>query len=288
MVLAIRPIGSGFAGEVTGVNPWSDPDDATIGKIGEAWAERGILVFRRQALDEDELVAFAARFGTPVPIVRSDWTSETRPEVTYISNLRDAGGRPIGRPGSGAVAWHSDQSYRARPATGTFLLAVEVPRAGGDTHFANLALAYEALPQRIRDRIAGRRGIFSYAHRVTGYEDEKPLSEEMKRQTPDVMHPLTQVHPLTGRTSLYIDTSTVTGIEGMAADEGRALLDEINAHAARPEFVYAHAWRPGDLVMWDNGFLMHRRDPYDGAQRRFLKRTSVALPPERHIVPGAA
>ena len=286
MALTATPLDGGFAGEVAGVSLWSGLHRAAVDDIREAWSTRGVLVFRRQVLTEDELVAFGARFGKPVPIVRADWASDVRAEVTHISNLKDAAGRPIGRPGSGEVAWHTDQSYRARPATGTFLYAVEVPRDGGNTYFANLQLAYEALPRWIKDRIAGRRGIFNYARRVTGYEDEKPLPEEVRKETPDVMHALTQVHPVTGRTSLYIDPSTVTGIEGLPADEGRALLDEINAHAVRPEFVYEHRWRVGDLVMWDNGFLMHRRDPYDPAHRRYLKRTSVALPPERHIVPG--
>lgn len=286
MALTVTPVDGGFAGEVAGLDLWSALDRAAVEAIGEAWSTCGVLVFRRQVLSEDELVAFGARFGEPVTIVRADWASRATPEVTYISNLKDADGRPIGRPGSGEVAWHSDQSYRARPATGTFLHAMEVPGDGGNTYFANLLLAYEALPRRLKDGIAGRRGIFSYARRVTGYEDEKPLPEEIRKETPDVMHGLTQVHPLTGRTSLYIDPSTVIGIEGLPADEGRALLDEINAHAVRPEFVYEHRWRAGDLVMWDNGFLMHRRDAFDPAQRRYLKRTSVALPPERHIVPG--
>ena len=286
MAVTVNPVDGGFAREVAGLDLWSALDRAAVEAIRGAWSTCGVLVFRRQVLTEDELVAFGARFGEPVAIVRADWASQATPEVTYISNLKDAEGRPIGRPGSGEVAWHTDQSYRAHPATGTFLYAVEVPGDGGNTYFANLQLAYEALPRRIKDRIAGRRGIFSYARRVTGYEDEKPLPEEVRKETPDVMHPLTQVHPVTGRTSLYIDPSTVIGIEGLPADEGGALLDEINAHAVRPEFVYEHRWRVGDLVMWDNGFLMHRRDPYDPAQRRFLKRTSVALPPARHIVPG--
>ncbi len=286
MAFTINPLDGGFAGEVAGLNLWSGLDRAAVEAIREAWSTCGVLVFRRQALTEDELVAFSARFGELVTIVRADWASNVRAEVTHISNLKDADGRPIGRPGSGEVAWHTDQSYRAHPATGTFLYAVEVPPEGGNTYFADLHLAYEALPQRIKDRIAGRRGIFSYAHRVTGYEDEKPLPEEIRKETPDITHSLTQVHPLTGRTSLYIDPSTVIGIEGLPADEGRALLDEINAHAVKPQFVYEHEWRVGDLVMWDNGFLMHRRDPYDPAHRRYLKRTSVALPRERHIVPG--
>ncbi len=161
MALTVNPLDGGFAREVAGLDLWSDLDRAAVEAIREAWSTCGVLVFRRQVLTEDELVAFAARFGEPVAIVRADWASNARPEVTHISNLKDADGRPIGRPVSGEVAWHTDQSYRARPATGTFLYAVEVPRDGGNTYFANLQLAYEALPQRIKDRIAGRRGIFA-------------------------------------------------------------------------------------------------------------------------------
>ena len=286
MNFELRPIIEGFGSDVLGINLWNYPDDKTIDRIATALSTIGVLVFRRQALSEDEIVTFTARFGKLEIIVRSDWGSNIRPEVTRLSNLKDSEGQQIGRPGNGDLEWHSDQTYQARPATGTFLYSVEVPTQGGSTYFANLHLAYQALPQSLKDKIKGRRGIFSYAHRVTGYEQEKALSREMKLKTPDVSHALVQKHPVAGWHSLYLDPSTVVRIEGMPDEEAKSILNKINAHAASSPYVYRHDWQVGDLVMYDNGFTMHRRDAFDSKQRRFLKRTSVSLPPDRHIVPN--
>lgn len=286
MELDLGAINEGFAREVHGVNLWTDLDDETADLITRALSTTGVLVFRRQSLSEDELVAFSKRLGEIEIIVRTDWGSNIRPEVTHLSNLQDAQGNQIGRPGTGDLEWHTDQSYQAEPATGTLLYSVEVPTEGGSTYFANLGLAYDALSDLLKYKIAERRGIFSYARRVSSYEQEKELSPEVKRKTPDVSHGLVQIHPLSGRKSLYLDPSTVIGIEGMPDDEAEPILDEINTHAADPAFTYRHDWQVGDLVVWDNGFTMHRRDSYDPAQRRFLKRTSVRLPPDKHIVPN--
>ncbi len=286
MELELRAINDGFGRQVVGIDLWTEIDDPTIDRIQVALSTIGVLVFRRQSLSEDELVAFSARFGQLEVIVRTDWESNIRPEVTHLSNLKDSQGRQIGRPGTGELEWHSDQSYRADPATGTFLYSVEVPTEGGNTYFANLHLAYEQLPQSLKNTIKARRGVFSYARRVAGYEEEKELEPEMKLKTPDISHALVQKHPVNGRESLYFDPSTVIGIEGLPDEEAEAILKEINAHATNPQFTYCHEWQAGDLVMWDNGFTMHRRDSYDAEQRRFLKRTSVRLPPDIHIVPN--
>ena len=111
-------------------------------------------------------------------------------------------------------------------------------------------------------------------------------SEEILARTPDVTHPLVHTHPTSGASTLYLDPSTMVGIEGMDEAEGRALLDELIEHATRPEFVYRHDWRPGDLIMWDNGFMLHRRDAFRTDQNRLLKRTTIRLSPDRHIIPG--
>ena len=286
MELQLRAINDSFAREVLGIELWAELGDGTIDRIATALSNIGVLVFRRQSLSEDEMVAFTARLGQPEVIVRSDWGSNLRPEVTHLSNLKDAQGRQIGRPGTGDLEWHSDQSYQAKPATGTLLYSVEVPTEGGSTYFSNLQIAYEALPQSLKDKIKGRRGIFSYARRVSGYEQEKGLSKEIKIKTPDVSHALVQKHPLTGQDSLYLDPSTVISIEGMTDEEAKPVLKDINAHAMNSQFIYRHDWQVGDLVMYDNGFTMHRRDSFDAEQRRFLKRTSVRLPSDRHIVPN--
>ena len=179
-------------------------------------------------------MTFSRRFGTPDVIVRTDWASKGRPEVTQISNMRNADGHTIGGLGSGELNWHTDQSYVAEPATGAILYGVEMPEDGPHTYWANLQLAYEALPQETKARIAGRRAIFRYGERYKDYEDESVPSEEILAQTPDVTHTLVHTHPTSGAKTLYLDPSTMVGIEGMDEAEGRALLDELIEHATRP------------------------------------------------------
>jgi taurine dioxygenase len=285
MSFEIVPIDGQFAFEVRGLDLWRPLSQDTVDALETAWSSQGVLVFRRQALSEDELVEFSRRFGEPDRIVRGDWAG-SHPSVIQISNMKNAEGRSIGGLGSGELGWHTDQSYVANPATGSVLYMVEMPRDNANTYWANLHLAYEALPAATKARIDGLRAVYDYVRRQSTYDDEKPMSEELRRRTPPVAHPLVNTHPMTGRKSLYLDPTTTVGIDGMPEDEGGALLDELNAHATRPEFVYTHRWQIGDLVMWDNGFLLHRRDPFDPRQNRLLKRTTIRLSSERHIVPA--
>ena len=280
----ILPIDGRFAFEVRGLPAWADMDEATVRTLDDAWSQGGVMVFRRQALTEEELVRLSCRFGEPEIIVRTDWASAEQPRVTRISNMRNAEGVPIGGLGSGELHWHSDQSYMPSPATGAILHGIELPENGPATYWANLQLAHDALPASMKQRIEGLRGIFSYAKRVSAY-DQETTPEEVKRKTPDVSHPLVHTHPTTGKRALYLDPGTMTGIVGMSEENGLALLDELTTHATQPAFVYRHEWRAGDLVMWDNGFLLHRRDAFGTAQNRLLKRTTIRLDPRTHIVP---
>ena len=286
MSFEIVPVDGQFAFEVRGLDLWRALSQDIVDALEKAWSSQGVLVFRRQALSEEELVAFSGRFGAPDRIVRNDWAG-SHPAVIQISNMKNSEGRSIGGLGSGELGWHTDQSYVANPATGSVLYMVEMPRDNANTYWANLHLAYEALPAATKRRIEGLRAVYDYVRRQSTYDDEKPMSEELRRRTPPVAHPLVNTHPVTGHKSLYLDPTTTVGIDGLPEAEGRALLDELNDHATRPEFVYAHRWQIGDLVMWDNGFLLHRRDPFDPRQNRLLKRTTIRLSPERHIVPAS-
>ncbi len=288
MSIQILPInGNAFAREVVGAQLWRALDAAEFEAIQAAWAASGILVFRRQAMAEKELVAFSARFGVPEVIHRTDWLSAEHPEIAFLSNLRDNDGKTIGRTGTDDIDWHTDQSYVKKPATGAILYGVEIPNDGGGcTWWANMRLAYAALPQDLKNAIEGRRAIFDYTKRLAGYDKgSQKVTEEMRRKTPPVTHAIVNTHPVTGARALYLDPGTTIGIEGMATDEGVALLARLEEAATRPEFTYQHHWQVGDVVLWDNGVMLHRRDSYDSKQRRFHKRTTVALPPARHIVP---
>jgi len=286
MTLESQPLGDSFACEVLGLRLWEPLDNGTVNELRDLWAHHPVLVFRRQALSEHELADFSALFGPLERVVRTDWASPTVPEVGLISNLKDGHARPIGGLGDGEIQWHSDQSYMMNPATGAMLYALELPPDGGTTSWVDLCAAYAGLPDRLKRVVEGRRAVFSYVKRLAGYQGvDQVISEEAKRKTPPVLHPLVHTHPMTGRKALYLDSTTTVGIDGMDDVQGAALLDEIYAFATRPEFVYRHHWRVGDVVMWDNGFTMHRREPFDPAARRLMKRTTIFLPCERHIVP---
>ena len=286
MPLETRPMGQSFAREIIGLRLWEPQDDPTIDELRALWADHPVLVFRRQALSEDELADFSACFGPLERTVRTDWASLVRPEVSLISNLKDAQARPIGGLGDGEIQWHSDQSYMKEAATGAMLYALELPPEGGTTSWVDLCAAYAGLPAGLKRAIDGKRAVFSYAKRLAGYQGvDQVISEEAKRKTPPVLHPLVHTHPVTGKPALYLDSTTTIGIEGLDDASGVALLDEIYESATRPEFVYRHHWQVGDALLWDNGFTMHRREPFDPSARRLMKRTTMFLPRGRHIVP---
>jgi taurine dioxygenase len=286
MPLGCRSLGGSFAREVADLRLWELEDDSTVDQLRQLWAHHAVLVFRRQALSETELADFSALFGPLERVVRTEWASPVVPEVGLISNLKDGQARPIGGLGDGELQWHSDQSYMMNPATGAMLYAVELPPEGGTTSWVDLSAAYDALPNRLKRAIEGKRAIFSYVKRLAGYQGvDRVISAEASRKTPPVLHPLVHTHPVTGRKALYLDSTTTVAIEGMDDAGGSALLEEIYAFATQPQFVYRHDWQVGDVVMWDNGFTMHRREPFDPEARRLMKRTTIFLSRERHIVP---
>ena len=289
MFLESRELENNVACEVVGLRLWEPQDDQTIDELRALWADHPVLVFRRQALSEDELAEFSARFGPLERTVRTDWASPVRPEVSLISNLKDAQAKPIGGLGDGEIQWHSDQSYMLNPATGAMLYALELPSEGGATSWVDLCAAYAGLPERLKRAVEGQRAIFSYVKRLAGYQGvDRVISEEAKTKTPLILHPLVHTHPVTGRKALYLDSTTTVGIDGIDEASGSALLDEIYEFATQPKFTYCHHWQVGDALLWDNGFTMHRREPFDPTARRLMKRTTMFLAGERHIVPKGA
>ncbi|MGE0260287.1 MAG: TauD/TfdA dioxygenase family protein [Alphaproteobacteria bacterium] len=287
-MLDTRQLHPTLAREVVGLRLWEKLDEATVAELRGLYGQYGVLVFRRQALSEAELAAFCALFGPLERTVRGDWASPTTPEVTVLSNLRDGVGNPIGGLGDGELQWHSDQSYMLEPATGAALYAVELPQQGGETFWVDLRAAYAALPRPLRARIGGKRGIFDYTKRLAGYgrDTDREISEEAKRLTPPVTHALVRAHPETGDRSLYLDSTTTIGIDYMDTTSGLELLDEVYRNATADEFVYAHQWQVGDLVLWDNGVTMHRRTPFDPSARRLMKRMTMRLDRYRHVIPS--
>lgn len=261
--------------EITGVDLSKPLDAGMKDAIMRAFNEFQILVFRDQNLTKDQQHAFTLNFGELEHHVGRLPNGEPYPIVHTVTNL-DANGNPSKNVKSrGNYYWHTDKSYHAVPSLLTMLHAVEIPPEGGDTQFANMYLAYDTLPDEMKDRIAAYKLEHSWeaSRRNVGAE---PPSEEQKRERPPVVHPLVRTHPETGRKLLYFGHH-VSHILGIPADESKSLLEELEEHATQPAFVYTHKWKVGDLAMWDNRCLMHRAaDNYDmGQHRRLLHRTVV-------------
>ncbi|MBL4720774.1 MAG: TauD/TfdA family dioxygenase [Alphaproteobacteria bacterium] len=254
----------------------SQPLDADlVADINDAFLAHHVLVFRDQSLPKDAQVAFSENFGELESHVHRLRSGEKRPALHVVNNL-DENGMPTERPRTtGNYFWHTDKSYHAVPSLATLLYAVELPPSGGDTLFANTKRGYETLSAETKQQIADLRVEHSWeASRLnTG---NTPATEAEKRDRPPVVHPLVRTHPNTGAKTLYVGMHT-SHILDMPEDKSRALLDMLVDHTTKPELVYRHQWRMGDLVMWDNRCLLHRADKnYDmAAQRRLLHRTVI-------------
>jgi len=276
----VRKLGRSMGAEVTGVD-LRRLDDATFKGIREAFLAHQVLAIRDQALMPDAQVAFSRRFGPLEDQLNAHYTVEGYPEVLVLSNdVRD--GKPVGLIDGGDF-WHSDSSHRDRPSMATLLYAVRNPEKGGDTQFANMDAAYEALPDDMKRRIAGLKGVHAVSKlrnkRVTvspRRPDGKDFYERQK-SIPDQVWPLVRTHPVTGRKALYVSPRFTIGIEGLPAAEADKILDDLFAHQIREEFLYRHTWRDGDLVMWDNRCVIHQATGgYVYPDVRTMYRTVVA------------
>jgi len=289
--ISIVPIDGTFAHEVQGARLWEPLSPADADAIRTAYREHGVLVFRRQALSEKELLDFGKTVGNPSIYAETAWLS-TYPEVIILSNLRDAAGEVLGGLANHELTWHTDQSYYAKPVTGCFLYGVELPAEGGMTSWSSLADAYDRLPAGLKAKVDNAVGTFSFAARVGPLHPGRDAkNHDLKKRladTPDVRHPLVNINPATGRKSLYIDPNTVTGIDGMPADEASALLDQLLEHTVQAENVYDHDWRPGDLVLWDNAVVLHKREAFPNECHRLVKRMIIDLDPGTHVIPPVA
>jgi taurine dioxygenase len=260
---------------VTGVNlAWPLSPALRDGILG-AFREHHILVFRDQDLSPDEQLAFTLQFGEIEEHVGRHSAAARYGLVHTVTNVGDDGKPSSKLSAVGNYHWHTDKSYHAVPSLMTVLHAKELPPDGGDTQFANMAMAYESLPDAMKRRIAGMRAIHSWAasRRRAG---APPPSEFEMRERPPVDHPLVRIHPETGAKTLYLGNHA-SHIMAMPEPEGEELLSDLLEHATQPQFVYTHHWRDGDLVMWDNRCLLHRAlANYEMAKhRRVLHRTVV-------------
>lgn len=269
MALQVKPLTrGGFGAEINGIEPTLQLDEATFRAVEQAWYDHSILVFRDLNLSPEQHIAFTRRLGPLHIMVPLQYNLDGHPEIFVVGNAEE-GGKAVGMRRAG-MGFHSDGEDKAIPNAGSFLYGVQVPPEGGDTIFADMYAAWDALPDATKARVAGRRARFSRIelHHVH-YPHLPPLTEQQKLDRPDVWHPIARKHPRTGRTALYIGRWAVE-IEGVPASEGRQLITELCEFAQRPEFLYRHRWRPGDAVLWDNRCTQHCATPFE--EERYTRR----------------
>ncbi len=279
--LAIRPLSSSFGAEILGIDLSKDISAMDQMVISELWAKHQLLLFRGQSLGEEDLVRTSRYIGDLEIHIRREYLSEENPEILLVSNIKKDG-RSIGILSDTEVGWHYDQIYLPRPAVGSMLMAVKLPSSGGQTSFADMTAAFEALPDEIKTKINGTKAVQSYE--AFNAQFSVATNKTQKKLSPDIEQPLVRTHPISGRKALYICPGMTTQIVGMDAHESAEMLDYLFNWSVRPEFVYTHNWQKGDVLLWDNASTMHRREPFDGNDERLMKRTTI-LPPEDLAVP---
>lgn len=245
--------------------------------LKKAWGDHLVLVIRGIAdLSADEHKSFCQIFGEIGARARPQETRhepEGAPsEVMYVSNRR-VNNRLIGSLPEGEMEFHIDQSYTERPAKGGCLYAVEVPSEGGDTLFGNLYLAYETLPEKLRQTVEGRRAWNVYGH--GGYGIQTRNANDPGAAARRHLHPIVCTHPETGRKLLYVNRLMTAAIDGLPPDESDDILFRLFDHQEKPEFRYTHKWKAGDLLLWDNRCTIHARTDFDPRQARHLRRFSI-------------
>ena len=258
-----------------------------LAQVRRAWLEHLVVCFRGQTLSDPELVAFGRRFGepqisSPLPDPRVSAGSSIRqggrddrvPEVTIVSNIVE-NGVAIGGLGDGELVWHSDMSSFVAPPNQTILYALEVTASGGETGFVNMYAAWDALPDDLRSEAHGLRLKHDATIDAAGYPRRGHDHTLDVIRSAGAVHPLVRTHPETGSNCLYLGRRAKSYLVGMSVAQSETLLDRLWAHATQDRFTWHHRWRAGDVLMWDNRAVMHRRNAFDSTARRLLHRVVV-------------
>jgi alpha-ketoglutarate-dependent 2,4-dichlorophenoxyacetate dioxygenase len=283
MGISVTPLHPHLGAEIGGVDVTEPVPLSILAEIEAAFKQHAVLIFPSQLVTDEQQLAFSRLFG-PLetnPIYAGEKRRRlARPEVSDISNL-DPDGRVLDLDSSrrmfnlGNQLWHTDSSFKYVPARASLLSAREVPPEGGETEFADLRAAYDALPEdkkRSLEGLVAEHSIF-HSRSILGFTD---FNEDVRRELPPAPQLVVRTHAGSGRKTLYL-ASHASHVIGWPIEEGRRLIEELVAFATQPRFVYQHRWRRGDLVMWDNRCTMHRGRPYDEARyRRVMHRTTVS------------
>lgn len=285
--------GANLGAEITGIDLSKPLDDALFKQVHDAFFDNQVVVFRDQHLEPEQQIAFTRRFGELEQHVRKESRLAGQPEIFIISNLIDENGKAVGAMDAGRF-WHSDLSYKQQPSMLSALYSIEVPEKGGkiygDTQYASTVAAYEHLPDDMKKRIEGLSAVHSYAfyrkkNRAAQQEEarqggrvihEAELSDDVLKTVPDMAFPIVRTHPVTGKRTLFVNEAHTSHIVGMDQAESDLILNQLYRHIVKPEFRHTHAWKKGDLLMWDNTSAQHKATfDYDLPLRRLMYRTTV-------------
>jgi taurine dioxygenase len=272
--LQFVPLTKHIGCEVKGVDLRNPVAPAAASAIYRAWLDHAVLVFRGQDLTQEDLIRATGIFGDFAPIGRPAATlpkgfAKVLPNIMLISNIRE-NGETIGALPDGEMMFHHDTIHREEPHKATLLYSVEIPTYGGDTLFASGTAAYDALDPAMKRKLEGLKAVNFYVYNSVTRNDKQGVDA-----TSQAVHPVVRTHEETKRKALYINRLMSVRIEGMPEAESDALLNFLYDHCEKPEFVYAHVWRKGDLVVWDNRCSSHARTDFPSDQRRLLLRTTV-------------
>lgn len=274
--MELRPLTNSIGTEVIGIDAAKPIAPGDFDRLYRAWIDSTILLFRGQQLTSSEQVEFTRKFGEVGAYTRSKYSHEQQPEILILSNIVKSG-KQVGSPVSGRV-WHTDGHYLRVPPAGSMLHALQVPDIGGDTWFANMVAAYEALPAQAKVQIEGRNVVISRVQsRPYNYPDRPAPTNAEIEEWEDVVHPMVRIHPETGRSALYTGGNVPWRICGMAESKSAPLVTFIQEFSVRPEFTYRHKWQVGDIILWDNRSTLHQATYYDPARYdRLMHRTTIA------------
>lgn len=271
--MEIRLLGDKIGVEVTGVDV-KRLDQAGFERIYRAWLEHNVLVVRDQQLEIPDYLVYSRRFGEVCPHPSKSTRHPDHPEITLL------GANKFNPDGSlnkriylrGADSFHTDGAYDAEPFKATQLYAIAIPSRGGDTLFASMYEAYDALPARLRQRLEGRRGAYKYG----GRKQRTELLDPEDRDKEPVYHLVLGTHPETGRRVLFFDPNKILFIEGLGKEESDAIIDELAGYMIQPTGQYRHRWRKGDIVIWDNRCSYHKAaGDYPPEEERIHWRVSI-------------
>jgi taurine dioxygenase len=278
MTLSIRNLDAALGAEIAGVDVSQPLPKADIDAIEAAWHERLVVVFHGQSLSDPQLIAFSRNFGEldpPGPNPYGEPFLKQHPELNVISNVVE-NGKPIGNLGAGEAVWHADMTYVDVPPKAAALYSLEVPQSGGgNTYFADMFAAYEALPAALKQTIEGKVAVHDASRNSAGLLRKGYKEVSDVRETVGARHPLVRTDPETGRKALFLGRRPNSYIVGMSVADSEKLLDALWAHATQQRFAMCHEWQVGDLLMWNNLSVLHRRDPFDPSLRRVMHRTQI-------------